>query len=202
MPRLCSGSRPERSRRGLPHARPRHGVALADLSRSGGSCHPSGHDSSSRDFTLHGDLSELLASIPDPPARASHLFDRRHSPSFRAGCVVVSHPNPPLIPIPQRSRPNPLARSTAWGRSAHDHRRRWPWRAVRVGSRARGGNRRIGEVNGEGVRNRGYLVFATDSSEGVDSGEYQQVYATEARTASQAIAKVRPLAEVAGCLRS
>jgi hypothetical protein len=52
------------------------------------------------------------------------------------------------------------------------------------------------------VRNRGYLVFATDSSEGVDSGEYQQVYATEARTASQAIAKVRPLAEVAGCLRS
>jgi hypothetical protein len=31
------------------------------------------------------------------------------------------------------------------------------------------------------VRNRGYLVFATDPSKGVDSAEYQQVYATEAR---------------------
>jgi hypothetical protein len=44
------------------------------------------------------------------------------------------------------------------------------------------------------LRNRGYLVFATDPSEGVDSAEYQQVYATEARTPNQAIAKVRPLA--------
>jgi hypothetical protein len=44
------------------------------------------------------------------------------------------------------------------------------------------------------VRNRGYLVFATDPSKGVDSAEYQQVYATEARTPNQAIAKVRPLA--------
>jgi hypothetical protein len=52
------------------------------------------------------------------------------------------------------------------------------------------GNTRIAEVN-----NGGGLVFATDSSEGVDSAEYQQVYATEARTPNQAIAKVRPLAE-------
>jgi hypothetical protein len=43
-------------------------------------------------------------------------------------------------------------------------------------------------------------VFATDPSESVDSAEYQQVYATEARTPNQAIAKVRPL--VAGCGRS
>jgi hypothetical protein len=56
-------------------------------------------------------------------------------------------------------------------------------------------NKRIAEINAQRVRNRGYLVFATDPSHGVDSAEYQQVYATEARTATQAIAKVRPLAE-------
>jgi hypothetical protein len=56
-------------------------------------------------------------------------------------------------------------------------------------------NKRIAEINAERVRNRGYLVFATDPSKDVDSAEYQQVYAAEARTASQAIAKVRPLAE-------
>jgi hypothetical protein len=56
-------------------------------------------------------------------------------------------------------------------------------------------NKRIAEINAERVHNRGYLVFATDPSKGVDSAEYQQVYATEARTPSQAIAKVRPLAE-------
>jgi hypothetical protein len=32
-------------------------------------------------------------------------------------------------------------------------------------------------------------------SKGVDSAEYQQVYATEARTPNHAIAKVRPLAD-------
>ena len=58
-------------------------------------------------------------------------------------------------------------------------------------------NKRIAEINAQRVRNRGYLVFATDPSKGVDSAEYQQVYATEARTPNQAIAKVRPLAE--GC---
>jgi hypothetical protein len=56
-------------------------------------------------------------------------------------------------------------------------------------------NKRIAEINAQRVRNRGYLVFATDPSVGVDSAEYQQVYATEARTPNQAIAKVRPLAE-------
>ncbi len=55
--------------------------------------------------------------------------------------------------------------------------------------------KRVRAVNAERVRNRGYLVFATDPSHGVDSAEYQQVYATEARTPNQAIAKVRPLAE-------
>ena len=41
-------------------------------------------------------------------------------------------------------------------------------------------NKRIAEVNAERVRNRGYLVFATDPRKGVDSAEYQHVYATEA----------------------
>ena len=56
-------------------------------------------------------------------------------------------------------------------------------------------NKRIAEINAQRVRNRGYLVFITDPSKGVDSAEYRQVYATEARTPSQAIAKVRPLAD-------
>jgi hypothetical protein len=56
-------------------------------------------------------------------------------------------------------------------------------------------NRRIAEINAQRVHNRGYLVFATDPSKDVDSAEYQQVYATEARTPNQAISKVRPLAK-------
>jgi transcriptional regulator with XRE-family HTH domain len=55
--------------------------------------------------------------------------------------------------------------------------------------------KRVRAVNAERVRNRGYLVFATDPSRGVDSAEYRHVYATEARTPNQAIAKVRPLAD-------
>ena len=55
--------------------------------------------------------------------------------------------------------------------------------------------KRVRAVNAERLRNRGYLVFATDPSKGVDSVEYQQVYATEARTPNQAIAKAQPLAE-------
>src|SRR4051812_47561731 len=56
-------------------------------------------------------------------------------------------------------------------------------------------NERIAQVNEERVRRRGYLVFATDPSKDVGSAEYQQVYATEARTPNQAIAKVRPLTD-------
>ncbi len=56
-------------------------------------------------------------------------------------------------------------------------------------------NKRIAEINAERARRRGYLVFATDPSKGVDSPDYQQVFATEARTPNQAIAKIRPLAE-------
>jgi|ERR1039458_4603849 hypothetical protein len=56
-------------------------------------------------------------------------------------------------------------------------------------------NQRVADVNEERARHRGYLVFATDPSKEVDSAGYQQVYATEARTPNQAIAKVRPLTE-------
>lgn len=56
-------------------------------------------------------------------------------------------------------------------------------------------NKRIAKVNEERARRRGYLVFATDPAKDVDSADYQQVYATEARTPNQAIAKIRPLAE-------
>jgi hypothetical protein len=37
-------------------------------------------------------------------------------------------------------------------------------------------NEHIAEINAERVRNRGYLVFATDPRKGVDSAEYQPVY--------------------------
>lgn len=56
-------------------------------------------------------------------------------------------------------------------------------------------NKRIAKINEERAHRRGYLVFATDPSQDVDSADYQQVYATEARTPNQAIAKIRPLAE-------
>jgi hypothetical protein len=56
-------------------------------------------------------------------------------------------------------------------------------------------NNRIAEINEERARRRGYLVFATDPSKDIDSADYQLVFATEARTPNQAIAKVRPLAE-------
>jgi len=56
-------------------------------------------------------------------------------------------------------------------------------------------NKRVADINAERSRRRGYLVFATDPSKDVDSAEYQQVYATEARTPNQAVAKIRPLAE-------
>lgn len=55
--------------------------------------------------------------------------------------------------------------------------------------------RRIAEVNEQRALRRGYLVFATEPSKDIDAADYEQVYATEARTPRQAIAKVRPLAE-------
>ena len=64
-------------------------------------------------------------------------------------------------------------------------------------------NKRIAEINAQRVRNRGYLVFATDPSKGVNSAEYRHVYATEARTPNQAISpRFGRWPKVAGCGRS
>ena len=54
---------------------------------------------------------------------------------------------------------------------------------------------RIAEVNAERATRRGYLVFATDPMISPEQADYREVFATEAKTPSQAIAKVRPLAE-------
>jgi hypothetical protein len=55
-------------------------------------------------------------------------------------------------------------------------------------------NKRIAKANEERARRRGYLVFATDPAVSPDDPGYRDVYATEARTPNQAVAKIRPLA--------
>jgi len=54
---------------------------------------------------------------------------------------------------------------------------------------------RIADVNTERAARRGYLVFATDPELAPDEPSYREVYATEARTPNQAVAKVRPIVE-------
>ncbi len=54
---------------------------------------------------------------------------------------------------------------------------------------------RVAEANAERVSRRGYLVFATDPTISPEQSGYREVFATEAKTPDQAIAKVRPLAE-------
>lgn len=54
---------------------------------------------------------------------------------------------------------------------------------------------RIADLNAERAARRGYLVFATDPSISPDEPGYREVYATEARTPNQAVAKVRPIAD-------
>jgi hypothetical protein len=53
---------------------------------------------------------------------------------------------------------------------------------------------KVASANAARASRRGYLVFATDPNMTPDDRGYRQVYATEARTPNQAIAKVRPLA--------
>jgi hypothetical protein len=55
--------------------------------------------------------------------------------------------------------------------------------------------RELAAVNADRAARRGFIVIATDPALSTDSPEYRQVFATEARTAGQATAKVRPLAE-------
>lgn len=54
---------------------------------------------------------------------------------------------------------------------------------------------RIAEINEERASRRGYLVFATDPEISPDEPGYREVYATEARTPSQAMSTVRPIVE-------
>jgi hypothetical protein len=54
---------------------------------------------------------------------------------------------------------------------------------------------RIADINAERATRRGYLVFATDPDISPDDPAYREVYATEAGTPNQAMAKVRPISE-------
>jgi hypothetical protein len=53
----------------------------------------------------------------------------------------------------------------------------------------------VANSNAERASRRGYLVFATDPNLAPDERGYREIYATEAKTPNQAIAKVRPLAQ-------
>lgn len=53
---------------------------------------------------------------------------------------------------------------------------------------------RVESVNSERAARRGYIVFATDPSIHPDEPGYRRVFATEAKTPGQAVAKVKPLA--------
>lgn len=52
---------------------------------------------------------------------------------------------------------------------------------------------RLLKANERRAASRGYLVFATDPSREPDEPGYREVFATEARTPGEALAKVRPL---------
>lgn len=53
---------------------------------------------------------------------------------------------------------------------------------------------RVQQANERRAARRGYLVFATDPALAPDEAGYREVFATEARTPSEAAAKIRPLA--------
>lgn len=54
---------------------------------------------------------------------------------------------------------------------------------------------RVQEVNAARVERRGYLIFATDPERAPDDPGYREVYATEAKTPSEATKKVRSMAD-------
>lgn len=76
----------------------------------------------------------------------------------------------PVVSSPDNSPPGPL---------------------VQPGSDAPDECARIEEVNAWRAARRGYLVFATDPERAPDEPGYREVFATEARTPSEATAKVR-----------
>ena len=54
---------------------------------------------------------------------------------------------------------------------------------------------RVANANAERATRRGYLVFATDPNISPEESGYREVYATEAKTPNQAMAKVRPITD-------
>jgi hypothetical protein len=50
-------------------------------------------------------------------------------------------------------------------------------------------------INAQRAARRGFIVIATDPTVSTDSPKYREIFATEAKTPNQAVAKVRPLAE-------
>lgn len=54
---------------------------------------------------------------------------------------------------------------------------------------------RVADANAERAARRGYLVFATDPGIAPEQSGYREVYATEATTPNQAMAKVKPITE-------
>ncbi len=54
---------------------------------------------------------------------------------------------------------------------------------------------RVKDANDRRAARRGFLVFATDPSAHPDEAGYREVYATEAKTPNQAMAKVKSIAE-------
>lgn len=54
---------------------------------------------------------------------------------------------------------------------------------------------RVESTNAERETRRGYLVFATDPSIPPEASGYREVYATEAKTPNQAMAKVWPITD-------
>ena len=54
---------------------------------------------------------------------------------------------------------------------------------------------RVADANAERASRRGYLVFATDPDISPEESGYREVYATEAKTPNQAMAKVKSIAE-------
>lgn len=55
--------------------------------------------------------------------------------------------------------------------------------------------RKLDSINAERAARRGFIVIATDPAVDTDSADYREVFATEAKTPNQAVAKIRPLAD-------
>jgi hypothetical protein len=54
---------------------------------------------------------------------------------------------------------------------------------------------RVERTNSERSSRRGFIVIATNPEISPDDEGYREVFATEARTPNQAVAKIRPLAD-------